>query len=48
MGLKKQKRAELQRVNAKRAMFDAEKAQSEYRKENMYGKKEDQDTSEQK
>ena len=29
-------------------MFDAEKGKSEYRKENMYGKKDDQDPSKQK
>ena len=39
------KRAEIQKVNAEKTMFDAEKAHSEFRKENMYGKKDDQDTS---
>ena len=32
-------------MNAERALFDAEKAQSEIRKKNKYGKKDDQETS---
>ena len=43
--IKKQKIAELQNVNAEKAMFDTEKAQSQFRKENMYGEKDDQETS---
>ena len=39
------KRAELQRVNVEKDAFDAEKARSEFMKENMYGQKEDQDVS---
>ena len=43
-GLKKKEKNGLQKVNAEKAMFDDEKAQSEFRKENVYGEKNNQET----
>ena len=37
--------AELQKLNSEKAMFDAEKAESDFRKEIMHGEKDNQETS---